>query len=261
MIHVYGLPELVEPTALRGGTAIVIDVLRATTTMVSAIYAGAQCVVPFLEVDETLKFKQKLIAGEDPRFPQPIAAADILLGGERQGKRIDGFDLGNSPREYTPDRVAGKTILFSTTNGTKAIHRAALADSILPASFLNVGAIVEHVSNCESLNIICAGTDGQLTEEDLYLAGLLVDRIQRATRNRFQLNAQAIAAQATWHQIFEKTPVTQKNLAPHLYRSRGGLNLQKIGLQSDVDRAANVDSIPLIVKIDPKKMILETDIL
>ena len=255
MIHVYGLPGLVEPTALRGGTAIVIDVLRATTTMISAIHAGAQCVVPLLEVDETLKFKQTLIAGEDPRFPQPIAETDILLGGERQGKRIDGFDLGNSPQEYTPDRVAGKTILFSTTNGTKAIHRAALADAILPAGFLNAGAIVEHVSNCESLNILCAGTNGQFTEEDLYLAGLLVDRIQRATQNRFQLNAQAIAAQATWHQLFEKTPVTQKNLAPHLYRSRGGQNLQKIGLLSDVDIAANLDTIPLVVEIDPKKMI------
>ena len=257
-LHVYALPELVEPAELRGSTVIVVDVLRATTTMITALHAGARSIVPLLEIEETLDLRRKILDGGDPRFSPTPQETDLLLGGERLGKRIDGFDLGNSPQEYTPERVAGKTILFSTTNGTKAMHRASLAETILPTGFLNAQAVVEAVLPCDSIPILCAGTDGKPTEEDLYLAGLLVKRIQQNTNNRrFRLNAQAIAAQETWERLFGGKPVLQQTLASRLYQSRGGQNLWKIGLKSDIDIAAQIDSVPLVVKLDPKKMIAE----
>jgi len=256
LLHVYGLPELVELAELQGSTAVVIDVLRATTTTVSALHAGAKCVVPLLEIEETFHLKRKILDGGDPRFFPAPKETDLLLGGERQGKRIEGFDLGNSPREYTSERVAGKTILFSTTNGTKALHRAILAETILPACFLNAQAIVEFVSQRESVHILCAGTEGKMTEEDLLLAGLLVKRIQQNTKNRFRLNAQAVAVLEMWERLFDTEPVSPQTLASQLYQSRGGLNLRKIGLKSDIDVAAQIDSIPLVVKLDPKKMMV-----
>ena len=256
-LYVYALPELVEPEELRDGVVIVIDVLRATTTIVSALHAGAKCVVPLLEIEETLNLKQRILAGGDPRFLPVPQESDLLLGGERQGKRIDGFDLGNSPQEYTPERVAGKTILFSTTNGTKAMHRAALAQTILPGCFLNAEAVARFVSGYDSIHILCAGTNGQMTEEDLYLAGLLVKRIQQNAKSHFQLNAQAVSVREIWERLFEKEPVSAQTLAPHLYQSRGGRNLCKIGLKSDIDVAASIDSVPLVVKLIPQKMIVE----
>jgi len=254
-LYVYALPELVEPEELRDGVVIVIDVLRATTTIVSALHAGTKCVVPLLEIEETLNLKQRILAGGDPRFLPVPQESGLLLGGERQGKRIDGFDLGNSPQEYTPERVAGKTILFSTTNGTKAMHRAALAQIVLPACFLNAEVVARFVSDYDSIHILCAGTDGQMTEEDLYLAGLLVKRIQQNAKNRFQLNAQAISVRETWERLFEKVQVSAQTLASHLYQSRGGRNLCKIGLKSDIDVAARIDSVLLVVKLDSTGLI------
>ncbi len=259
LLHVYGLPELVEPLELQGSTAIIIDVLRATTTTVTALYAGAKCVVPLLEIEDTLNLKRKILEGGDPRFAPGMSETDLLLGGERQGKRIDGFDLGNSPREYTPERVAGKTILFSTTNGTKAMYRALLAETILPAGFFNAEAVVRSVSGADSIHIICAGTEGKFTEEDLYLAGLLVERIQKTTNQRFRLNAQAVAVLETWERLFDQESITPRLLAQHLYESRGGRNLCRIGLKPDIDVAARIDSIPLVVRLDPKKMIIESE--
>jgi len=255
-LYAYGLPELVGPEELRDGVVIVVDVLRATTTIVSALHAGAKCVVPLLEIEETLDLKRKILEGSDPRFLPIPNESDLLLGGERQGKRVDGFDLGNSPQEYTPERVAGKTILFSTTNGTKAMHRAALAQTILPACFLNAEAVARFVSSYDSIHILCAGTDGQMTEEDLYLAGLLVKRIHQNAKSRFQLNAQAVSARETWERLFDKEQVTFQTLAYHLYQSRGGHNLCKIGLKSDIDVAARIDSVSLVVNLDPKNGIV-----
>ena len=106
-LNVYALPRYVEPGKLAGGTAVVIDVLRSTTTIVHALAAGADAVIACQEVADALA-----LAG---RFP----AGQAVLGGEREGVRIKGFRLGNSPDEYTPDEVGGKTVLLTTTNGTR----------------------------------------------------------------------------------------------------------------------------------------------
>ena len=127
-IDVYPLPSLFEPPELRGTCAVVVDVLRATTTVLCALASGAERVVPLLDVDEAIRRRTE--------YPE----GSVVLGGERDGKRIDGFDLGNSPGSFTPEVVAGKTVLFTTTNGTAAMNAARLAEPIFLACFLNAAA-------------------------------------------------------------------------------------------------------------------------
>ena len=131
------LPALAKRD-LRDAACVVFDVLRATSTFVTALHNGAKAIVPVCEIAEALAIRQK----------QP----DVLLGGERDGVRIRAaqtggidFDLGNSPREYTPEKVRGKTIVSTTTNGTRALRACTGAKTVLAASFLNLTATAEFI--------------------------------------------------------------------------------------------------------------------
>jgi 2-phosphosulfolactate phosphatase len=151
-----------------GGTAcVVFDVLRATSTFVTALHNGAKEIIPVGEISEALEIKK--------------TRPEILLGGERDGVRIsaDGidFDLGNSPREYTPGKIRGKTIVSTTTNGTRALHACAGAKTVLAASFLNLGATAEFLRRNKFADIllVCAGTGENAALEDTLAAGALCD--------------------------------------------------------------------------------------
>ncbi len=190
ILNVYVLPKFVEPEELAGGTAVVIDVLRATTTTAYALAAGAREVIPCLEISDALALAEQ--------FP----ADKIVLGGERQGVAIAGFQLGNSPEEYSPDQVGGKTVLLTTTNGTRAMIHARQADEVLVAAFVNAAAIVAKLLDRENIHILCAGTDRHISEDDVFLAGMLVDRLQRQAGMVYQQNAQAITAREAWLGVF-----------------------------------------------------------
>src|SRR4051794_89600 len=129
-VFVHLLPSLIPPGTLRGGTAVVIDVLRATTVMVQALAAGCDAVIPCGEVDEAREVAAGLPAGK------------AILAGERQGLPIEGFDLGNSPGDFTLDNCRGKTLVMTTTNGTRAILASLEADRVLVAAFSNLLATV-----------------------------------------------------------------------------------------------------------------------
>src|SRR5262245_22121930 len=124
-VHVHLLPELVGNGRLANSTAVVIDVLRATTTIIHALAAGCCAVRPCLEVAEA----QELAGG--------MRAGKVLLGGERGGSPLPGFDLGNSPREYTACLCKGTTLVMTTSNGTRALIRAAEAERVVLAGFVN----------------------------------------------------------------------------------------------------------------------------
>ena len=119
------LPDLTAPEKLAGGAVVVIDVLRATTVIAHALAAGARQVIPCLEVDEALRIAQTLPKGQ------------AVLAGERDGLKIDRFDLGNSPAEFTPESVAGKTLVFTTTNGTRAMTYCRDARRVIIGAFVN----------------------------------------------------------------------------------------------------------------------------
>jgi 2-phosphosulfolactate phosphatase len=125
-LAVHFLPALVAPEELAAGDAVMIDVLRASTTITQALVSGATAVIPRAEVEEARK-----TAGELP-------AGTAVLGGERGGLPIQGFDVGNSPSEYTPAAVRGKSVVFTTTNGTLALVQCRAAARVLVGSFVNL---------------------------------------------------------------------------------------------------------------------------
>ncbi len=157
-------------------TCVVFDILRATSTMLTAFSNGASEIVPVSEIEEALALRQR-----DP---------NILLAGERHGLRIENFDLGNSPREFTRATVAKHRIAITTTNGTRALRAAAGAAEIHIGAFLNLSSLSNALTNSphEHLLIICAGTGEKVSLEDTLAAGALLQQMTNAKSS--MLNAQ-----------------------------------------------------------------------
>ena len=245
-LNVYALPKLVEPEELQGGTAVVIDVLRSTTTIVHALGAGASEVLPCAEVEEARRLACRL------------PAEQVVLGGERNGLAVEGFDLGNSPGDYTADRLRGKTLVITTTNGTAAMAHARTAAQILLGAFVNISAVCERLLGHPAIHVLCSGTDGQYSDDDILLAGLLVDRLQRRDGQGYRLNAQAITAQEMWLHKFDlpralgAETLEPERLAKALCDTAGGRNLVELGLDEDILAAAQIDRFAIVPALDPR---------
>jgi len=177
---------------LQGTACVVFDVLRATSTIVTALHHGAKAVIPVAEIPEALVLRQK----------QP----GVLLGGERNGVKIRAdqtgggdFDLGNSPREYTPEMVRGKTIVSTTTNGTRALRACAGAQTVLAASFLNLTPTAQFIRQLQPTQIllVCAGTRENMADEDVLAAGALGEMLLRDS-GRCTVSASVEAARNAW---------------------------------------------------------------
>jgi len=231
VLNVHLLPELANPHELAGHTSVVIDVLRASTTITTALENGASHIVPCLAVEEARQL------GADRE--------GALLGGERGGKPLPGFDFGNSPAEYTADRVAGKAIVFTTTNGTKAMTRCMGSARILIASLVNRAAVCEELSADEAsqIDILCAGTNGEFSMEDALAAGAIVDRLFERESVEWELNDGAHISRTLWR-------ADQDDIEASLARSRGGRNLIEIGMRDDLKLAAAIDQFARVPAID-----------
>jgi 2-phosphosulfolactate phosphatase len=166
-LDVAPLPDVLDREALRTSTVLVIDVLRASTTMVAALGNGCAAIVPVSEPAEARRRARAM-------------GPDALVAGERKGRMIDGFDLGNSPLEMTAERVGGKTLFFTTSNGTRALLAARAAPAIGVAALVNASAAAAwaHASGRDVI-VVCAGERGRLSLEDTVCAGLLVDGLLR----------------------------------------------------------------------------------
>jgi 2-phosphosulfolactate phosphatase len=235
-VHVHFLPELFEPEELRGGTAVVIDVLRASTTIVHALAAGAKAVRPFLSVDEVWQEAKRHVADT------------IVTGGERNGRHIDGFDLDNSPLRYTPDQVRDKIVLLTTTNGTRALDRCHSAQRILIGAFVNLGAVVAVLQvGGEPVHLVCAGTDGRITTEDVLFAGVVAARLRAALPGVELANDEAQIA-AT---LFAAQGDDRASLVTALRASRGGRNLVELGFDADIERSAECDRFDFVPEYFP----------
>lgn len=149
---------------LEGATAVVIDALRMTSTAVTALANGCAGILPVAGVEEA----RALAAG----------MPDALLCGERKGMPLEGFVLGNSPLEYTPERVQGRRIISSTTNGTRVLCMATPAHTVLLGAFLNAAALARHVCSAKKLVFLCAGTCDALSMEDVLVAGRIIADLQ-----------------------------------------------------------------------------------
>jgi len=240
---VYPSPSLAEPSLLQGTVAVVIDVLRATSVFTYAAHSGVREVIPVLDVETALQLKKNYLPEE------------VLLGGERQYLPIEGFDLGNSPQHYTPERVAGKTLIFTTTNGTVAMHAAKSAQAIYIASFLNAHAVAERLQDEDHIAIICAGRLGEETEEDSLLAGCLTVRLTQQRKSGgvfasrcYQLNEAAERVAHLWQE-----PMDAAKLEKLLRESGGGKSLVYLGLEADIAASAQLDTIDIVPQLAPKR--------
>ena len=251
-LHVHFLPSQVAETRLAGSAVIVIDVLRASSTICKALASGAACVSPFLEVEETLQAAE--------RFPR----SEIVLGGERQGRIIEGFDLGNSPLEYVPAAVAGRRVLFTTTNGTRSLHHARHAKRTLIGCALNRQAVVESLLNEPRVDVLCAGTDGEITGEDILAAGAIVYSLVEADRPatmstvlHYRIDDSAHAALGQWHELMDAAEKSGASLAAQLAvqmrDTPGGRNLLAIGQDADIAACAQLDSLNIVPELDRQR--------
>lgn len=244
-LAVHYLPQFIPQSDLAGATVVVIDQLRASSTVCTALAAGAAEVVPLAEIDHALH-----AADGAPRD-------EILLGGERRGERIDGFDLGNSPSEYTPERVFGKRILFTTTNGTRAIEYAHLASRIVMGCALNAAAVATHVARHDEIHLLCAGTDGHVSRDDLLAAGLIVDRLRSHSDQTWELNEGAEATHREWQELVTTAGALDRTLsqqlAIELRETQGGQNLLDIGHDDDLVICAQIDLLKVVPELDPAR--------
>lgn len=240
-INVHLLPSLVDPDELPGSTVVIVDVLRATTTIAYALAAGAKRIIPCLQI-------------EDARALAKETQGPWVLGGERQGMIIEGFDLGNSPAEYTPQRVADRTVIFTTTNGTSAMIRCQSCENMIMASFANFSACCDYLASVEQIEIVCAGTDGTITREDSLLAGALTDFLQQQfsrSGDRLEWNDQAAIAADAWRQAAEQLATTRL-LSDQIRRSLGARNLIELGMENDIEIASTLDQVNVVPRLDPR---------
>lgn len=155
-------PEGFEGARLESTTVLVVDVLRASTTMVAALGNGCAGIVPVTDAAEA---RQRAAA----------LGAAALVAGERRGQMVEGFDLGNSPLDVTPARVGGKTLVFTTSNGTRALLAARAAAALGVAAFVNLSAAVAWAhAGGRDVTVLCAGDRGRVSLEDTVCAGLLI---------------------------------------------------------------------------------------
>lgn len=229
------LPEVTSHEELAGDAVIVIDVLRASTTICFALAAGAKEVIPCLEVSDARE-----LAGKLP--------GDAVLGGERGGKKIDGFDLGNSPREYVEEAVSGKTVVFTTTNGTRALQACIGAGDVFIGAFVNINAVVQTAAQHERVHLLCAGTNRQISREDVLLAGAMAE-LYMLHHLSMTTNDQAQIAIDAW-QAVTRGHHDPQIIARCIKASAGGRNLESIGQSGDIRLASAVNMVPVVPKLD-----------
>lgn len=268
-VCVHLLPALLLPEQLAGGAAVIIDVLRASTTMITALSHGASCVFPCESIDQALQLRHSSDTGT------------VLLGGERGGIRIDGFDLGNSPAEYRPDVVAGRILGFTTTNGTRALLQSLRARQIIIGAFVNLSEVVAFLRlHGLPVHLVCAGTDGFITGEDVLFAGAVLDLLTSVPppnptspirdpdpSREWSLNDAAVMAHSYWLQQVKCSehresecrifgPDFSAQLAAVLCSTRGGRNLMELGCVSDIELCSRIDSVPVVPIYCAEKMSL-----
>jgi 2-phosphosulfolactate phosphatase len=229
------LPALAQRD-LRATACVVFDVLRATSTFVTALHHGAQAIIPVSEIAEALAIKK--------------TQQDVLLGGERNGVRISAggvdFELGNSPREYTPEKVRGKTIVSTTTNGTRALRACANAQTVLAASFLNLTVTADFLrrKNFETILLVCAGTGENQADEDVIAAGALAELLTARGDARPTISDSTEIARRAW---LEAKP----DLSAAVGNAENARRLLAIPeLRDDVAFCLQRDIFPLVAKME-----------
>lgn len=229
-VFVYHTPELVPEDGVPD-CAIAVDVLRATTTIATALAAGAEAVQVFSDLEQLLQTSEAW------------SPAKRIRVGERGGKTVAGFDLGNSPLECTAERVGGCRLFMSTTNGTRALQRIARAPVVLAAALVNRQTVVQYLQAHQpnTVWIVGSGWEGSYSLEDTVCTGAIAHSLEASSETPGNLagNDETTAAIALYQQY-------QANLLSLLHQASHGQRLLKLDLHEDLKYCAQTDSLDVL---------------
>ncbi|MBV9772442.1 MAG: 2-phosphosulfolactate phosphatase [Gemmatimonadetes bacterium] len=238
-LDVFLTPGELAPADTTDRTVVILDVLRASSTIVEALASGARTIFPVSSIEEAL------------RLANTIGREGVLLCGERKCLPIEGFDLGNSPGDFTPERVGGKTLVMSTTNGTAAMTLAPGASRILIASYLNLTAVVEELARTEAEPVfVCSGRDKHFGLEDAVCAGEIASRLVEARPGEWQLNDGARAAMSLAREFGPTVELFAGTAA--------GQAITAAGLSDDLAFCAQTDRHAVVPVLQERQITLAT---
>jgi len=231
-VDVLFTPHELADRGLSGRAVAVIDLLRATSTIVEAVANGARAVLPAADMDDAM------------RLAQTLGRSEVILCGERRSRKIEGFDLGNSPSEFTSAAVADKLVIMTTTNGTPALLAGASADRCVVAAYLNLSAAVADLLAAEKpIVLLCAGRGGRFSLDDVICAGSIARALRQQLGARVRMNDAARAAMGL-----------ERRYHPHLNavisRTGAGRQLLEAGFADDIPMCLTRDRhdvVPVMV--------------
>jgi 2-phosphosulfolactate phosphatase len=225
-------PDLMHLYDVKDRTVVVVDILRATSCMVTAFAHGVESITPFADLTACRAMKSK----------------GYITSGERDGKKVDGFDRGNSPFEYMGEDIFEKKIAFTTTNGTQAIEKALGAKKIVIGSFLNLSSVVKYLLFGEnSVLIICAGWKGKVNLEDTLFAGAIMEKL----RNHIDPDCDApLAAQHLYN-------LAKDDMMKFLSNSSHVKRLNRLNIQKDIEFCLTPDQYSIVPVLNEGKLTIK----
>ncbi|MGI6160809.1 MAG: 2-phosphosulfolactate phosphatase [Christensenellales bacterium] len=229
LIDVFAAYNHVVDKYMREKTAIIVDVLRATSTIITALDNGCQQIIPADEIDEALNVAQTMKSDQ------------VKMGGERNADKITGFEFGNSPFEYTREAVEGKTVIMTTSNGTRAIRKSRAANKVLLGGFINATAVAQAAINeGRDLCIVCAGTGQKFSMDDAMAVGAIIQRIRQLNGN---LDIDSDDLGIACEMLYLKY---RDNIREGVKYARHYIRLMELGLNEDIDYCLQEDIINLV---------------
>lgn len=236
-VEVFLTSSSVTEEDVKGRTVVVIDVLRACSTIATALNNGARSVVPVADMAQAGKIASNL------------DQQSYLLGGERGGEKIEGYHLGNSPLEYASATVKGRTIIFNTTNGTVAIAQARSAEHLLIGAFLNAGRVVDFIKEAgNDLTIVCAGWRNRVSLEDTLCAGLMLYRLWGGS--------EPSSVSDTAHIAYTQYVHDRGSISAAVARCNHAQWLTAQGHGDDVEYCMQVDALPVLPYYGDSRLVL-----
>jgi len=229
-IEVALTPALLPLYDVENSIVVVIDIFRATSSICYGIENGAEAIIPVSQVEECIAYSEK----------------GYLIAAERNGEVVEGFDFGNSPFSYTADKVAGKTVVLTTTNGTHAINLSRNAKKIVIGSFLNLSSLANWLKDQnENILLVCAGWKNKINLEDTVFAGALVERLKG---DDYKPDDSAIAAADLYL-------LAKDDLGAYLAKTSHSDRLKKLGIEADIAFCLNVDITSAIPVLNGEKLV------
>ena len=237
IIDIIPYASAIRSDLVKNRSVVVIDVLRASSVMITALAHGAKAFIPAATVKDAFQ------------VASGISDDECLLGGERDTKIVKGFDLGNSPLDYTEEKVQGKTIVLATSNGTKALKALEQAKRIFIGTFLNMKALTEKLAELDELVLVCSGTNNNFSMDDALCASKIVDHI--AAKKQVKLSDMALTLQKAFH---DKTISNREQLQDCYH-----LNLLiRNGFEGDVDYCLQEDLFEIVPEMREGTIVVPT---